>query len=465
MTLKFELHVDQNPVLTIGQTELHAVLRVTGQQLSGGTAPEAERCEIIIIDCSGSMGGLSRRAGSRRLKIAAAIRATVTAIDVLPDGVRFAVIEGNHEARTIYPLTVADKRTRAEARTVVRRLTCNGGTNIGSWLTEARRLLAPYPGALRHAILLTDGQNNEPPAEFERSLAACEGEFVCDARGIGEDWVAHDLLRIATVLRGSADAVVNDADLEAEFRKTIKAALGKVAPQVLLRFTTTPPSRLVSLSQVYPTQADLIRHVCTLGECDFELASGSWGEETRDYQLCFKVSHAGVPHFTDLRVARVEAMVDVERRGTANIMIHWTEDSAPSAFTSHTLSLYQAQDNMSQAVDAGLAAYSRNDLPEAEREWARAVRLAARCGNQRVLEKLQRFMEILDPEKGVVSAHTDLSHHDVQLVKVALSHYEQAPEEHPDTAFAAGPPWTCKCGRTSPAAAGFCIHCGHDRQA
>ncbi|MFF4988774.1 VWA domain-containing protein [Streptosporangium saharense] len=457
MTLRFELNIDQDPVMTIGQTELHAVLRVAGKRLDG-PVPETERCEVLIIDCSGSMGGPNRRSEGRRLKITAATSAAMTAIDTLPDGVIFAVVAGNHEARTVHPPKPADERTRARAKAAVRRLTCNGGTNIGTWLTEARRLLSSRPDALKHAILLTDGQNNEPPAEFERALAACEGAFVCDARGIGEDWVAHDLLRVATVLRGSADAVVDDADLEAEFGRMVEAALGKVTPGMLLRFTTTPPARLVSLRQVYPDRADLTGHVDALGDRAFELASGSWGEESRDYQLHFEVSHADAPHFTDLRVARVEAMVGGERRGTANVMVHWTEDPAASTFTSHTISLYQAQDNMSQAVDAGLAAYGRNDLAGAEREWARAVRLAARCGNQRALDELRRFVEILDPDEGRVRVRPNLSHHDVQLVKVALSHYEQAPEEAPAPT---GPPWMCDCGRTSPSTANFCIHCGH----
>ena len=39
------------------------------------------------------------------------------------------------------------------------RLSANGGTAIGRWLMEAYNWFAAYPGAIRHAILLTDGMN------------------------------------------------------------------------------------------------------------------------------------------------------------------------------------------------------------------------------------------------------------------------------------------------------------------
>jgi len=51
---------------------------------------------VIIIDTSGSMYGT---------KLREAQAATAAAIDCLPDGVHFALIAGNHEARVVFPLS------------------------------------------------------------------------------------------------------------------------------------------------------------------------------------------------------------------------------------------------------------------------------------------------------------------------------------------------------------------------
>ena len=103
--------------------------------------------------------------------------------------------------------------------------------------------------------------------------------------------------------------------------------------------------------------------------------------------------------------------------------------------------------------------------PSDEEAWGRAVRLAAKSGNQRVLDELHRFVEILDPETGAVRVRANLSHKDIQVVKVVASHYAQSVAD-PDPAPVAGPSWSCRnCGRTSPASAQFCNQGGHDKPA
>lgn len=57
--------------------------------------PPPDRVEILIIDTSGSMGSGDKFAGARR--------ATLAALDVLPDGTRFAIVEGTDKAEVVYP--------------------------------------------------------------------------------------------------------------------------------------------------------------------------------------------------------------------------------------------------------------------------------------------------------------------------------------------------------------------------
>jgi len=151
------------PGYQVDETEIRGTLR----------GPSAA-AEVILVDCSGSMG-------HPPTKIAAARRATEAAIDLLPDGTLFAVVEGTHEARMAYPATatlaVASDQTRREAKKAAARLVAAGGTAMGAWLAQARDLLAPHPHAVRHALLLTDGRNeHETSAELGQVLETCVGQ-------------------------------------------------------------------------------------------------------------------------------------------------------------------------------------------------------------------------------------------------------------------------------------------------
>jgi Mg-chelatase subunit ChlD len=78
------------------------------------------------------------------------------------------------------------------------RLQADGGTGIGAWLRLAARIADQHPGAVKHAILLTDGQNGEHPSQFAAALENCVGKFTCDCRGVGTDWEVAELRTIAS---------------------------------------------------------------------------------------------------------------------------------------------------------------------------------------------------------------------------------------------------------------------------
>src|SRR5262249_17738865 len=195
---EFAMAISQNKYLSTADDEVHAILTVTAHGLKGPHGPAPETAEVIAIDCSGSMG-------HPPTKIGAARHATSAAIDALRDGAFFAVIEGTHTARTVYPteerLVAATTGTRNAAKAAVRRLVASGGTAMGSWLRLADRLLAGHPAAVRHVILLTDGKNlPEHRQDLAEALAACADHFVCDGRGIGDDYAPEELQRIVSTL-------------------------------------------------------------------------------------------------------------------------------------------------------------------------------------------------------------------------------------------------------------------------
>src|SRR5437762_14181219 len=91
----FTVDIYQNEYLPEGSRDVNAVVTVTSAG-AAGPAAEADSAEIIIVDCSGSMG-------NPRTKIAEARAATAAAVDVIRDGVAFAVVAGTHQAVPVFP--------------------------------------------------------------------------------------------------------------------------------------------------------------------------------------------------------------------------------------------------------------------------------------------------------------------------------------------------------------------------
>ncbi|GLY47725.1 vWA domain-containing protein [Lentzea sp. NBRC 102530] len=465
----FSLEVSQNPYLFAGETEMHAVLTVTTRGLGGLTGGEVpEAAEVIAIDCSGSMH-------SPPAKLRAAQEATAAAIDALRDGAFFAVVEGTHAARVIYPkddrLVAATAATRAAAKRAVRRLTASGGTAMGSWLRLADRLLAAHPEAVRHVLLLTDGKNeHETSGELDEVLAGCSGRFVCDARGVGDGWEPEELLRIVSALNGTADAVREEHELAEDFTAIMRAAMRKVVPELLVQVETTPFARVRFLRQTFPTQTDLTALGTSTGPLTTLFPTGSWGEESRDFHICLDVRPDGLG-LLEYQIA--EASLVPVRAGRETpaavagdvrpIVAQWTENTVLSSVMDSRVAHATNQAELGRAVMAGCEAYDEGDTERAALEWGRAVALASAQRNEKVLTRLHRLVDVVgDPARGEVRVRTDLDLLDVKLSELSRSHGTRGPDAAQDPGpQQTGPDRTCeRCRHVSPARAAFCEGCG-----
>ncbi|MEV7989357.1 VWA domain-containing protein [Micromonospora sp. NPDC085948] len=457
--MRFDLEVNQNKFLRVGGREMHAVLSVTGEGDPAEDDPRAPSdpsrlVEVLVIDCSGSMA-------DPPTKMAAAQQAAAAAIAVLPDGVRYAVVQGTHEATMVYPATptlaTATSATRKEARAAVARLGASGGTAMGSWLAAARGLLPPS-STINHALLLTDGINEHETAdELERVLHSCVGRFVCDPRGIGEGWRPADLLRIAAALHGTAEAVRRPADLAASFRESVLAALTKLLPDGRIRLRTMPYAELVFFKQTSPTIQDLTEYAERVDERTWEFATGSWGAERRDYHLSLRVTAPDDVLEQDRLAARVNLVVDGEvRSATATVLVNWTVDMAKSARIDLSVSQVTGQEDVRQAINAGCDAFDRGDRVEAHAQLAQAVALATATRDEAALEQLRHLVDI-EPD-GLVRLREDLSQADV---RVSIVDSVQNPLQVPAPRVPAVADVICGvCLETSPAGSASCEACG-----
>ena len=466
--LEFSLEVNQNRYLPVDGSQMHAIVSITGRRQTDGDdqrgAQPSRLAEVLVIDCSGSMA-------DPPTKIAAARRATAAAIDALPDGVRFAVVEGTERARVVYPpepgLATASANTRRRAKTVVARLGAGGGTAMGSWLAAARDLLPAQPSALCHTLLLTDGINqHESPEELERVLRTCVGRFVCDTRGIGDGWRPRDLTRIATVLSGTAEAVRQPAELEAGFRETIRLALAKLQPDVRIRVRTLPFARVGFLKQARPTLADLTEHADSVDERTVEFPTGSWGAERRDYHLRLDLTAPDGVRDEDRLAARVDLVVQGQvRPGAAAVLVNWTDDLVKSARLDAEVSQVMGQEEVRRAINAGCDAYDRGDRIAAHAQWARAVELATATRDESALVQLRHLVDI-EPA-GVVRLKPNLSRIDVNVSSVMSSQTLRPDGPTPPTPHRpTDVDRLCGgCGAASPADAEYCERCGAELHA
>ncbi len=393
----FTVEVDQNPYLTAGAARVDAIVTITA---SGVAAPSGggDALEMIIIDCSTSMTGA---------KLRAARQATAAAVAELRDGVAFTVIAGTHGAQQIYPpragTAVAGPATRAEATAAVERLRANGGTAIGTWLHLARETAQRHPGSLRHAILLTDGQNGESTGALLAAIAASTGRFTCDCRGVGTDWQVDELRAVSSALLGTVDIVADAADLAADFRAIMGAAMDKGMADVALRLWTPRDATIRFVKQVAPTVEDLTGRRTDVDERRGDYPLGSWGSESRDYHVCVEVPPK--PLATEMlaaRVALVRAGSD-EVLGQGLVTAIWTDDEALSTGISRGVAHYTGQAELAEAIQEGLAARKAGDVATATARLGRAVALADASGNDGTARLLARVVDVVDAPSGTVA--------------------------------------------------------------
>jgi hypothetical protein len=400
----FTVSVDQNPYLAAGATQVDAIVTVTATGDVAGPRPAGDALEVIIVDCSGSMHGD---------KIASARRATSVAIKQIRDGVSFAVIAGTHHAALLYPTgggtAVASPTTRAEAIGMMSRLRADGGTAIGAWLALAGQLAEQHPGPLRHAILLTDGQNGERPEDLAWYLDSVLGRFVCDCRGVGADWKVDELRQIASALLGSVDIVADPADLAADFRAIMASAMDKRMAEVALRLWTPRTAAIRFVKQVAPTVEDLTGRRTEIAPQRGDYPLGSWGAESRDYHVCVDVQPGALgDEMLAARVTLVAAGSD-DALGQGLVRAVWTEDTALATGISRGVAHYTGQAELAAAIQEGLAARKAGDQVTATTQLGRAVALATASGNGDTARLLERVVDVVDAPSGTVRLRADVA--------------------------------------------------------
>lgn len=409
----FVAEIDQNEYLPAGRRVVDAIVSVTatgGEAYGSGPVSAAE---VIMVDTSGSMFSQG--------KIHQAKRATAVAIDTLRDGVAFAVIAGTAGAQLVYPrqqgMVPANPQTRAEAKDAVSMLRADGGTAIGRWLRLANQLFAGQPADVKHAILLTDGQNAHETREvLHQVLRLCEGNFVCDSRGVGADWVADELRLVASTLLGTADGLEDPAELPAAFRAMTESAMGKSVADVSLRVWSPAGARIRFVKQMFPQVEDLTGRRTEVSARIGDYPTGAWGAESRDYHLSVEVEPQAVGE--ELLAARVSVVSSGQVLTERLVLARWTDDEELSTKINKQVAHYTGQAELAAAIQDGLKARDAGDVETATAKLGQAVRLATESGHTDTAKLLARVVDVVDAPTGTVRLKKQVAGVDAELTNV-----------------------------------------------
>jgi uncharacterized protein YegL len=389
MSTQFTAEVFQNQFLPQGSREVHAIMTVNaGENTEISSSVSGGRLFGIICDTSGSMGGQ---------KIRSAKDAMIKAVNLLPEDAHFFMVTGASQARLVVPLMQATPENKQQAIVNIRSIEASGGTLISTWLDAARKQFQLMPSAIRQALLLTDGQNDESDEKaFNLALQSCERVFQCDCRGVGTDWRVAQLKRISSKLLGTTDIIADALMIEADFQRILQQAMGKNISDVSMRLWTPQGAKILFCKQVSPDIVDLTDRAKSVKPQVVDYPTGAWGKrESRDYHFCIEVNPGNVGD--EMLAGRASLICTINgteaKIAEARILAVWTDDDAKSTKIDRRVAHYTGQAELAQTIQEGLVATAK---------LGRAVKIAHESGNEATAKLLRTVVEIEDAPTGTV---------------------------------------------------------------
>lgn len=198
----------------------------------------------IVLDRSGSMSGD---------KIAQAISAAHTALDMLQDGDVVSIITYSDGAQVLVPATILDRRNRQRFHDALAGVYASGNTALFSGVVSAGREIDLYLQEQRvsRVILLSDGIANVGPSS-PRELGNL-GETLrrrgisVSTIGLGLGYNADLMYELAARSDGNHAFVENPEELTAIFSREFESALSVVAKELEIGIRFAPGIRPVRI--------------------------------------------------------------------------------------------------------------------------------------------------------------------------------------------------------------------------
>ncbi|MGW5717078.1 protein kinase domain-containing protein [Amycolatopsis sp. NPDC003865] len=164
--------------------------------------------------------------------------------------------------------------------------------------------------------------------------------------------------------------------------------------------TTATAHRLGSAREVHPVLSELSPAVSGTTSV---FGLGTWtAGESRDYALTF-VAGPRAPVGEDVVLAEVTAVSGQARSSAQPVLGHWTAELRQPDRAGPAAAVLADQAALAEALEIAMAAFQAGDPGEALDALGNAVAMAAEQRNDDVLRRLNRLVDIVDAETGLVS--------------------------------------------------------------
>lgn len=390
---------------------------------SATTSPSSDRLFGVICDTSGSMGGG---------KIHAAKDAIAKLVNLLPEDAHFFIVTGASKASVIFPVSQATWEKKQQAIASIKNISANGGTLMSTWLAESLRQFKKMPNAVRQALLLTDGQNDDSDEQkLKTILQQCEGVFQCDCRGVGTDWRVAQLQQIANKLLGTTDIIPNASMIETDFQAILEKAMSKDVSDVNMRLWTPQGAKVLFCKQVSPDIVDLTHRAKPMKPQVVDYPTGAWGnKESRDYHFCIEVNPGNVgDEMLAGRASLVYTLNGTETKiAEARILATWTDDEAKSTKIDRRVAHYTGQAELAQSIQEGLEARAKGDIEVATAKLGKAVKLAHESGNEATAKLLKTVVDVEDAPTGTVRLKREVAKEDAMTLETRSTKTTRIPK-------------------------------------
>lgn len=197
--LEFSARLDHPRIPPKAESELKCSLELrAGEELAPTEGAKAMISNIcLVFDCSGSMAGEKRET---------AIDAAKRIVDTIHERHRLSLVGFATTSSTLVDNVHASAADREKIKERIEkkiREFPRGTTNLADGLKKAMRLLAKEKADAKVAIVLSDGGADSTRDAQKAGLAATADGIQIFAVGIGDDYVAEELVALTTPSNGS----------------------------------------------------------------------------------------------------------------------------------------------------------------------------------------------------------------------------------------------------------------------